>query len=323
MWKAELHLHLEGAAKPALVERLARRHGVDVSRIIQDGEYVWHDFTSFLNAYDMAASVFRTAEDYTLLAYETFSGLAAQNCLYGEVFLSPSHAETVGLAYVDMVAAVAEGLDHARRETGIEGRFIPIIVRHLGPETAINVAELVVENPHPLVTGFGMAGDERAFEVEEFTEAFELAADAGLGLTAHAGEFLGPDSIRGVLDHLGVTRIGHGVRAVEDAGLMHQLARDGVVLEMCPGSNVALGVTKRWAEHRLPRFLDAGIPVTLNSDDPPFFHTTLTHEYEMAAEYLRMRPHDLTECTRTALEAAFVDEATRRKLLKRLEKPPV
>ncbi|MEL6502991.1 MAG: adenosine deaminase [Pseudomonadota bacterium] len=323
MWKAELHLHLEGAAQPALVERLARRHGVDVSGIIKNGKYLWRDFTSFLTAYDTAASVFRTAEDYTLLAYETFSGLAAQNCLYAEIFLSPSHGETMGLSYPHMVAAVAEGLDHAKRETGIEARFTPIIVRHLGPETAMTVAELVAENPHPLVTGFGMAGDERAFEVEEFAEAFEIAADAGLGLTAHAGEFMGADSIRGALDHLGVTRIGHGVRAVEDAGLMHQLARDNIVLEMCPGSNVALDVVPDWPSHRLPRFLDAGIAVTLNSDDPPFFHTTLSHEYEMAAEYFLMNEDDLVECTRTALEAAFVDEATRRKLLKRLENPPV
>lgn len=323
MLKAELHLHLEGAARPDLVQRLARRHGVDVTGIIRDGAYIWSDFTSFLNAYDLAASVFRTAEDYTLLAYETFSGLAAEQCLYAEIFLSPSHAHAMGLAYGDMVEAVALGLDHARQETGIEGRFIPVCVRHLGPDAAVAVAETVAETPHPLVTGFGMAGDERAYDVEEFTDAFEIAADAGLGLTAHAGEFAGAESVRAVIDHLGVTRVGHGVRAVEDEDLVRQLAQDGVVLECCPGSNVALGVTPDWSSHPLPRLLDAGVSVTLNSDDPPFFFTTLSNEYAMAARHLSMSSDDLLECTHTALEAAFVDEPTRRRLLKRLENPSV
>lgn len=317
--KAEIHCHIEGAADPELVLRLAQKYNLDMDDVIQDGKYVWSDFTTFLNAYDQASSVFKTPEDYRLLTYDYFSKLADQNCIYGEVFGSSDHAAMMGIDYVDLVEAMAAGIEDAKAETGIEGRIIMTCVRHLGPDAAVSVAELIAENPHPMVTGFGMGGDERMFEVSEFSQAYTIASDAGLGLTAHAGEFAGPDSVRNCLDHLNVSRIGHGVRSVEDPALLERLSEENIVLEVCPGSNISLGVYKGLDQHPLRKLHESGVPVTLNSDDPPFFHTTLTREYELAVSEFGFDDATLNLFTQTALEAAFVDEATRAKLIKRLE----
>lgn len=318
--KAELHCHIEGAAEPALVHRLAHKYNVDLNDIIRDGRYVWHDFTSFLNCYDEAASVFREPEDYRLLAYDHYSRLASQGAIYGEVFGSPDHAGLMGISYIELVDAIAAGINDARSEHGIEGRIIMTCVRHLGPEAAEAVASQVALNPHPMVTGFGMGGDERAYSMEDFAPAFAIADDAGLGLTAHAGEFRGPESVRDALDHLGVSRIGHGVRSMEDNQLVERLVHDGVVLETCPASNIALEVYAGFDNHPLRMLYDRGVRLTLNSDDPPFFETSLSREYEIAARRFGFDEIMLHQCTRTAISTAFVDEPTRSRLYKQLDK---
>ena len=319
MVKAEIHCHIEGAADPALVQRLAQKYDVDLNDVIRDGSYVWSDFTSFLNVYDRASAVFRTPEDYRLLTYDYYSRLAQQGAIYGEVFGSSDHAAVMGIGYRDLVEAIAAGINDARQETGIEGRIIMTSVRHLGPEAAEAVADLVASNPHPMVTGFGMGGDERSFSVEDFASAFSIAGDAGLGLTSHAGEFDGPQSVIDALDHLGVTRIGHGVRSIEDEKLVERLVDEGIILEVCPGSNISLSVYPDFSAHPLRRFYDAGVRVTLNSDDPPFFHTSLEAEYDIAARHFDFDRAMIDQCTRTALEGAFIDETTRAQLLKRLD----
>ncbi|MGI9356999.1 MAG: adenosine deaminase [Rhizobiaceae bacterium] len=319
MLKAEIHCHIEGAAHPSLVLRLARKYKIDLNDTIRDGRYVWSHFTSFLNCYDRASSVFREPDDYRLLTYDHYRRIAEQGAIYGEVFGSSDHAAQMGIGYPDLVEAMAAGIDDAHQETGIEGRIIMTCVRHLGPEAAEAVAHAVVSNPHPVVTGFGMGGDESAFAIEDFSSAFEAAGDAGLGLTAHAGEFGGPESVIGALDHLGVFRIGHGVRAIEDATLVDRLVYDGVVLEVCPVSNIALGVYPDFSGHPLHKLMDAGVRVTINSDDPPFFETTLARDYEIAESECGLSRSDVDQCTLTAIESAFVDEKTRRRLLKKLE----
>ena len=322
MLKAEIHCHIEGAAHPALVKRLATKHNVDLNDTITNGHYVWSDFTSFLNCYDRASSVFRDPEDYRLLTYDHYTRLAEQGAIYGEVFGSPDHAKLMGISYSDLVEAMASGIADAGAETGIEGRVIMTCVRHLGPQTALAVADTVVSNPHPIVTGFGMGGDERSFSVEDFAPAFELAGDAGLGLTSHAGEFAGPESIVDSLDYLGVTRIGHGVRSVENPALLERLAHDGIVLEVCPVSNIALEVYPDFDSHPIRKLIDAGIRVTISSDDPPFFETSLARDYEVAEIECGLSQTDIQQCTLTAIEAAFVDEKTREKLFGRLQQDP-
>ncbi len=318
--KAELHCHIEGAATPSLVRRLAEQKGIDVSPIIdQNGKYIWTDFTTFLKAYDLASSVFKTPADYSLLTETYFRMLAAEGAIYGEVFISPDHAQAAGLSYRSYVEGLAAGIERAKADTGIEGRMIAIGVRHFGAASVERVVREVIGNPHPLVTGFGLAGDEREGHPANFAKAFRMAAEAGLGITAHAGEFGGPDSVIAALEFLRVKRIGHGVRAIEDPNLVKRLADERVVLEVCPGSNMALGIYSVLRFHPVNLLRRAGVRLTLNSDDPPFFNTTLGKEYASVAKTFGWSLEDQLEITRTAIEAAFCDDGTRQRLLVRLE----
>ena len=314
--KAELHVHIEGAAPPALVQRIAARNGLRIPDgvIGDDGRFAWRDFLDFLDTYDGATSVIRTGQDYRDIVYEYLVSCAAEGAIYVELTASADHAAGVGLSDEEHLAALAQGIDDARAETGIEARIVMSAVRHRGPERALDVARRTVEAPHPYVTGFGMGGDEAGFPPGDFADAFAVARDAGLGLTVHAGEWGGPDSVRGGLA-LGVSRIGHGVRSIEDPDLVRELADRGTVLEVCPTSNVVLGLYASYAEHPLPALRAAGVAVTLGSDDPPYWDASIGGEYAVAAEQFGLGDEALREITRTALHAAFVDEDVRRRLL--------
>jgi len=316
---AELHCHIEGAADPALVLELAHRHGIDLGGIIRDGAYVWHDFTSFLAAYDRAATVFQSEDDFARLAEDHLTRLAGAGAIHAEFFISPDHAEAGGTAPQAYLAGLAEGVRRASRATGIEARMIVVGVRHLGAERVEAAARFAVAGAvsEPLLTGFGLAGDERSFAPRDFAKAFDIARDAGLGLTAHAGELCGADSVRDTIATLKPQRIGHGVRAIEDDDLVRRIVADGIVLEVCPGSNLALGIFPDAAAHPLRRLVEAGVKVTLNSDDPPFFATDLAAEYRFA-EDAGIGRAGLLALTRNAIEAAFVDAKTRARLLDRL-----
>lgn len=315
--KAELHCHIEGAAAPALVVEQARKYDTDISAIIDGGRFLWGDFTEFLKAYDTAAALFRTPDDYARLAETYLDSLSAEGAIYSEIFASPDHARSAGLAPEDYIAGLAEGIERARSRSSIECRIIVTGVRHLGPEAVSAAARFAASCPNPIVTGFGMAGEERVGRARDYAGAFDIAREAGLGITVHAGELAGAPSVRAALDDLGPSRIGHGVRAIEDADLLRRIADEGIVLEVCPGSNVALGIYDSFASHPLPRLMAAGVRVTVNSDDPPYFQTSLGREYAEAETAMGLGAEELACLTRTAIEAAFVDEATRARLLDR------
>ncbi|WP_275787771.1 adenosine deaminase [Pararhizobium gei] len=312
---AELHCHIEGAASPALALQMARKYNVDVSGIIRDGTYVWEDFSRFLTCYDAVAELFRTEEDYALLAETYLTELADAGTIYSEIIVSPDHGNTIGIGSDAYIAGLAAGIEAARAKTGIEGRMIITIIRHLGPSAAEHTALYAARRTHPLVTGFNLAGDERLFSVADFARAFDIPRDSGLGLTIHAGEMAGAFSVRDALDHVRPSRISHGVRAIEDDDLVRRIADEGVVLETCPGSNVSLQVFPDFTAHPLRALHAAGCRVTLNSDDPPFFHTSLRQEYEIASQVMDFSDEQIDGMTRTAIEAAFIDEATRARLL--------
>lgn len=318
--KAELHCHIEGAASPQLVMRQAEKYGADVSSFIRDGEFVWSDFTTFLKAYDFASSLFRTEEDYARLTEHYLSSLARDGAIYSEIFTSPDHALKAGLSPQAYTEALGEGMIRARDKTGIEGRMIVTGVRHLGVESVEAAARFAVRCGHPLVTGYGVAGDERSGEVEDFERAFEIAREAGLGITVHAGEFGGWESVQAALDHIRPSRIGHGVRAIENADLVKRIAAEGIVLECCPGSNIALSVFPDYASHPFLALRAAGCKVTLNSDDPPYFWTSLKNEYDIGAKHFGLNDKALLAITRTAIEAAFVDKKTKAALLAKMGK---
>lgn len=316
--KVELHCHIEGAAPPALTFLQAEKYGIDSSAFISDGAYVWSDFTSFITCYDMVASVFRTAEDYAALAEAYLCELAAENTIYSEIFVSPDHGEAVGLPPDDYIGGLAAGMLSAKEKTGIECRMVIIGERHLGPENVLRRAEWTARQSHPLITGFNMAGEERMNRVADYARAFDVVREAGLGITIHAGELCGAFSVADALDLVKPSRIGHGVRAIEDPDLVRRLADLGTVLEVCPGSNISLKVFPDFQQHPLRRFVETGVRVTLNSDDPPFFHTSLAREYEIAANEMGFSDAEINAMTRTAIEAAFVDETVRANLLAKL-----
>ncbi|WP_273504169.1 adenosine deaminase [Fulvimarina manganoxydans] len=315
---AELHCHIEGAAEPALAFEMAERYGVDLSGYISDNGYVWSDFSSFLEAYDAVAACFRTEDDYARLAETYLTALANDGAIYSELFVSPDHARSAGLAPGAYIEGLSRGIERARVTCGIEARMIVVGVRHLGAEAVREAARFAASPRHrTIVTGFGMAGDERFGLIEDYAPAFDIARDAGLGLTVHSGELCGPDQVCRTLKAIRPDRLGHGVRASEDRSLLAEIAKAGIVLEVCPGSNLALGLYPDMARHPLKALVEAGVKVTLNSDDPPFFRTSLAAEYERAAKIGFGQAEQLA-FTRTAIEAAFVDEATRKRLLDRL-----
>ncbi len=318
--KAELHNHLEGTASPELVKRLASRNSMSLpSELFNDDEtFKWTTFLEFLKAYDLASSVIKTPEDYRDVTYQYLKQCAGQNAIYVEVMSSPDHAAMAGMSYQDHLDGIVQGIEDAQAYFDVVGRIIVTCVRHLGPERSIEVAKQVVNNPHPLVVGFGMGGDENAHHLSDFSPAFNLCHEAGLLCNVHAGEMAGPESVHAALDHLPVKRIGHGVRSIEDPELIQRLIDQDITLEVCPGSNIALGVYSSFADHPFLKLREAGCKVTLSSDDPPFFHTSIGHEYDIASKHFSLSDEELTGITRTSLENAFADQKTKDKLLARL-----
>jgi len=318
--KAELHVHLEGTAPPHLVRRIAERNGLRVPDGVfaAPDRFAWRDFLDFLQTYDMAASVIRTAEDYRDITYEYLSACAAEGAIYVELIASPDHAALVGLTDAEHLDGIAAGIDAARAEHGIEARILLTCIRNFGVESALRIARHAAARPHPYVVGFQMAGDEAGYPPGPFAEAYAIAAGAGLGCSVHAGEWAGAESVRGALE-LPVTRIGHGVRSIEDHALVAELAERGVVLECCPTSNVVLGVFESYEAHPLPALREAGVRVTLASDDPPYFGASVGGEYAVARERFGWGDAELLEITRTAVEASFAEPELRAALLARVD----
>jgi adenosine deaminase len=241
--KAEIHCHIEGAASPQLVDDAGGKYGADVSAIIRDGSYVWSDFT-LPARYDVASMLFRDEDDYALLAETYLADLAAQGAIYSEFFISTDHAVNAGLTPEAYISGLAEGMRRAREKHGIEARMIATGLRHEGPEGVERAARYIAANPHPLVTGFGMAGDERMHQPKDFAKAFDIARDAGLAITVHAGELVGAESVRGALDHLKPSASATACAPSRIRRWSNGWPEEGIVLEVCPGSNIAIGSSR-------------------------------------------------------------------------------
>ncbi len=319
--KVELHLHLEGAAPPGFIRGLAAEKSVDLSGIFDErGSYKYKDFWDFLKVYEAATSVLTAPEDYARLTRAVLEESVASGVIYSEVFLSPDFCggRNVG-AWREYLPAIRETADEAEAQHGIVLRGIVTPIRHFGPEKARETAICAAETAGDWIVGFGIGGDEKIGAPKDFLWSFDCAREAGLRLTAHAGEWGGPESVRDAVNDLGVERIGHGVRAIEDSALVERLAEDGIVFEVCPGSNVALGLYPTWNAHPVQKLREAGCKVTVSTDDPPFFHTTMAQEYDRLADAFGWDESDFGDIARTSAEAAFCDPATKENILKRLE----
>jgi len=319
--KVELHLHLEGAAPPEFIRGLAAEQGATLEGVFApDGSYAWGDFAEFLQTYARACEVLRGPEEFRRLTEAVLAKSAADGVIYTEMFIAPDicGGGDAG-AWAEYLAAIVAGADAAKKAHGIEARFISTAIRNLGPEAAENAARVTLAHPSPMLTGWGMGGEERHLKAADFARAFAIAGEAGLGLTSHAGEICGAESVAETLDHLQVARIGHGVRSIEDPDLVRRLADEGVVLEVNPGSNVALSVFPDLASHSIAALREAGVPVTISTDDPPYFHTDMIKEYRELAATFGWTPADFAEMNRVALDAAFLDDDTRAALNARLD----
>lgn len=319
--KTELHLHFEGAAPPSFIRGLAREKNVDLSKIFTpDGGYAYRDFWHFLSVYEAATSVLQSPEDFARLCTAMLEELAQQGVIYAETFISPAFCGKgeVG-AWREYLQAIQEAAEAAERAHGITLRGIVTCIRHFGPDEAKKTALCAAETAGGFVTGFGMGGDEKKGRQRDFAYSYDMAREAGLALTTHAGEWNGAEEVREAVEDLRVSRIGHGVRAIEDPRVVDLLIDRDVTLEVCPGSNVFLGVYPDLKDHPIDRLREAGVRVTVSTDDPPFFRTTLQKEYSDLATTFGWDAGVFTQLNRDAMTAAFCDAATRDAILKGLE----
>jgi adenosine deaminase len=269
---AELHVHIEGTLEPQLVRSLAARHRVDLPEwgVALNRPTAYRDLQEFLDAYYLSMTVLRTAEDFRDLAAAYFARAAAAGITHAEVFFDPQ----VHLERGVPLEAVLEGLVAAgedARATGMTVGWIACLVRHLGGDAALDTVQRL--RPYrDVVTGIGLDSTELGFPPQLFQEAFALARAEGFRITAHAGEEGGPEVVRDALDLLGAERIDHGIRVMEDPELVRRLADEQVPLTVCPISNVLLQAVPSIELHPLPAMLDAGLLVSVNSDDPAYFH---------------------------------------------------
>ena len=216
--KAEIHVHLEATITPFLCRKFSERNKVAISEDIFGSEYAyqWEDFYDFIKRYDIVTSVIHTPEDYYELTYEYLKECASHNVLYVEAMVSSTHAKAKGMSYHSFIEGVYEASKKAEEDFGIVSRYIMNGIRHLGPDSVENTAKEVLDNPHPCLVGFGLAGDELHFPPHLFTKTFDMLKQESFPITVHAGEWDGPENIRNAIHLLHPTRLGHGVRSIED-----------------------------------------------------------------------------------------------------------
>jgi aminodeoxyfutalosine deaminase len=312
--KAELHLHLEGAIQPATVCALTARHGVNVSEEEVRRRYAYQNFIEFLEAFKWVTSFLRDPQDYALIAHDLGEQLLAQHVVYAEVTISVGVMllrKQRPVANFEAIVSAAKEFEHR----GLRMNFVFDTVRQFGADPAMRVVQAAKQCQSRAIVAFGMGGDELSVATEEFRSVYDSAAELGLHRLIHAGEIGGPEKIREAVELLGAERIGHGIAAIHDRGLMDLLAERRIALEICPQSNVRTGALAlqmrlgevRVEDHPLPTLFRHGIPVVLSTDDPAMFHTTLLEEYE-SARRMGLNDHELERLADMSFEYAFGKE---------------
>ncbi len=320
--KAELHLHLEGTIMPrTLVDLSQRRDAVPMTLEQAQALYSYTDFTGFLLAFKAITEQLQTADDYELVTLRMLEALHRQGVVHAEVYVS------VGVVYYwrrtefePLFAGMERARVAAEARWGISCAWIFDAVRHFGPQEAARVFRKAAEMrlAHPSVVGIGIGGDERRTGAEPFRELYAEARDAGLRLTAHAGETVGPGGIWGALN-IGAERIGHGLSAIDDPELMAVLAERQVPLEICITSNLRTACCPSLAEHPVRSYFDSGLMITLNSDDPALFSSDLEAEYRLAGRQFDFTREQLRELAANSIEASFLLPDRKLALLRELE----
>ena len=317
--KAEIHIHLEATINPDLCRKFAQKNNVNLPDGIFGNKYAyeWTDFYDFIKKYDLVTSVIHTPEDYRELTYSYLEECAENNVIYVEAMISSTHAKLKGMTYNSFLEGIYEASQEAEKNFGIVSRFIMNGIRHLGAESVQNTAEEVLNNPHPYLVGFGLAGDELHFPPSLFTKTFDMLKEANFPITIHAGEWDGPENIRNAINLLHPTRLGHGVRSIEDPDLIQEIIDKKIVLETCPTSNIATKIYENYEAHPVKKLFEEGVLITVNSDDPPFFNASIAGEYEVMHN-LGLSEKELISLTRNAIEFSFCNKSAKEKLLSKL-----
>jgi len=316
--KAELHLHLEGSIEPETLVELSQRSAAPLTLESAAKLYQYSDFAGFLNAFKNVTEYLRTPEDYETITYRLMQRLRTENVWHAEVYISIGIVNYYKLDGDAIFEGLERGRAHGERDFGVSLLWIFDAVRHFGVDAARNVAEKAVQYRDRNVVGIGIGGDERRAAPELFRDVYQFARSEGLRLTAHAGEATGPESIWGALN-LKAERIGHGLSAGADRELMAELAERQIPIEICITSNLATACCARPEDHPVKRYFDQGLMITLNSDDPPMFHTTLVREYQVAQDLFGFTDEQLREIARNGFEASFLPAEKKIGFLKRFD----
>ncbi|MEU7875853.1 adenosine deaminase [Dactylosporangium sp. NPDC049140] len=321
--KAELHVHHVGSAAPATVARLAERHAgstpVPADAQLLAEYFTFTDFAHFIKVYLSVVDLIRDAEDVATLTYDIGANLAAQNVRYAELTLTPYSSITRGIPAEAYCEAVEDARARVARDHGTELRWCFDIPGEAGiPSADVTLETALKHRPAGLVS-FGLGGPEHGVPREWFAPHFAQARAAGLRSVPHAGESTGPETIWDALSHLGAERIGHGIAAASDPALMAHLKEHDIALEVCPTSNVCTRSVPSLAEHPLAALVAAGVPVTVNSDDPPMFSTTLNQEYLVAASLLGLSAEGVAELARQGVRYSFLEEPRKAALIAEID----
>jgi len=322
--KVELHIHLEGSLEPELMFALAARNGVRLPYGSVEAvrrAYEFSDLQSFLDIYYAGAQVLRAEPDFYDLTRVYLDRMAGQNVRHVEPFFDPQTHTDRGVPFEAVVTGIHRALADGERALGITSRLILCFLRHLSAEAAMETLERALPFK-AWIAGVGLDSSEVGHPPERFARVFDRARAEGFRAVAHAGEEGPPEYIWQALDRLGVARIDHGVRCVEDPRLVDRLVADRVPLTVCPLSNVKLRVFRTLAEHNLKRLLDLGLRVTVNSDDPAYFGGYLLDNFRAAQAALGLGVADLRALARNAVEAAFLEPAARQRLRAQLDAVP-
>jgi adenosine deaminase len=311
--KAELHIHIEGSLEPELAFALARRNGISLGYDSVEALRRAYSFTrlqDFLDLYYRCMAVLRTEEDFRDLAAAYLERAHRQNIRHVEIFFDPQAHLPRGVAFGTMLGGLSAALAEANRRFGITGSLILCFLRHLDEADAERTLDLALAERDRII-GVGLDSSELGHPPSKFTRVFARAREAGFRLVAHAGEEGPPDYVWQAIDLLGVDRIDHGNRAMEDPALVQRLARDRIPLTVCPLSNLKLCVVTDLRRHPLARMLEAGLMVTLNSDDPAYFGGYLDDNYRAIGEALDLAPATLAGIARNGFAASFLDPAAK------------
>lgn len=324
MPKTELHVHLEGAVQPATLLKLAKKNGIALPVSNEAEIREWYRFTGFphfIDIYMAISNCICTPDDLEVVARDFLRGQAEQNIVYSEVIFTPYiHYLQKNMAFADQLAAIKRAVAWARDEFGIDMGIVVDIDRQTSAEKGVLVAEWAIGAKDNGVIALGLGGPEVGHPPEKHKAAFDLAFAAGLPSLPHAGETEGPASIWGALDTLHPCRILHGVRCVEDAALIERLREMQIPLDVCPVSNICLGVFPSIEEHPLPKLIEDGLFVTISSDDPPMFNTSLTNEYLVIAETFGFDAETIQALVMNGITASLLGDGAKATLVKRFER---